>query len=1264
MANEEYSIVKEGQEDVMKINAEAWSFSPSLEDNAMCMALTIDRLVGSPGVSRIIYSQRKKYGYDYEQTQMLVEIANVYGLLIRQKKMLSLSDMPFNSESIAYAQGWRAKLQYVVLNLLRSDPISAYVELKRMLREERLNRAKASENSAESFDAYIARITEIINLLENTKMIGLVKNDIAGHNIGEREIYKRIFRPMITPDFVFTRLMIQQPIDAEELDLYSVGNADVSIFRTDKDIKYLYHLTPPEFKISEDKYTLLDMARTVLAEHKPKEEEFLEPEKMRNTFRNIGRDLLQELAMNQGIELEENELNDLASILVRYTVGFGLIEVLLQDPKVQDIMINAPVGDTPIFLVHEEFEECATNIMPSKEDVESWATKFRIVSGRPLDEANPILDTELSIPGARARVAIIQKPLNPYGLAFSLRRHRDKPWTLPLFIKTKMISPLGAGLLSFLIDGSRSILIAGTKGSGKTSMISAGLIELMRKFRVILVEDTLEIPALELKNLRYNIQSMKVRSALTKGGTEVSADEGIRTSLRMGDSALIVGEVRSSIRGDEEVLIVENGITKRIPIKEIEGKNISNIYVPSLDFDLKFKLKRLTAFIKHPKRNKLLEVTTKTGRKITVTPDHSLFTHNNFKIVPIECQNIKKGDKIIIPEKLPCGYNDVDHINLLDILDCEECRAVNYEEDLRCIIKKIGWKNATKICAGSNDVYQYLRKGVQHTNIPIRFYKELSREAGYGLNMQLLQVKNGTSKTLSANIAVNKDFCRFLGYYIAEGCIQKNQGNVVFSNADKRIIDDIMDLSRRLFGIEPKLRVTKSLGESTQVILSNNMLALLLKRIGCGRTSVEKRVPSLFFGLAEDKICEFLRGYFDGDCSQTSARSSGNRIACSTVSKGLANDLAYLFLSLGLVARIYTRQPRGIGKHTQYILEFKQRKYVETFLEKIGFGKYKKELIHRNVAHSTLNTINYDINVLENCIKLKRKYRHLRKYKSCGKEYLKKIVEESEDANFLLKNFINGEFFLDEIKEIKKVYLQEGEHVYDLSVEPCQNFVGGFGGIMLHNTEAFALYEAMRIGSLANVVMGSIHGDSPYGVYDRVVNDLQVPKTSFKATDIIVITNPMKSPDGLHKWRRVVQITEVRKHWENDPLLEKGFVDLMKYNAKTDTLEPTDDLINGDSEVIKAIAGNIKEWAGNWDAVWSNILLRAKIKEAIVNYSTKENMPELIEADFVVRSNDHFHRLCYNVKEDAGYLDSERIFFEWEDWLKREIKTLKMVGKK
>ncbi|GAG27770.1 unnamed protein product, partial [marine sediment metagenome] len=178
-----------------------------------------------------------------------------------------------------------------------------------------------------------------------------------------------------------------------------------------------------------------------------------------------------------------------------------------------------------------------------------------------------------------------------------------------------------------------------------------------------------------------------------------------------------------------------------------------------------------------------------------------------------------------------------------------------------------------------------------------------------------------------------------------------------------------------------------------------------------------------------------------------------------------------------------------------------------------------------------------------------------------------------------------------------------------------------------------------------------------YGVYDRVVNDLQVPKTSFKATDIIVLANPIKSPDGLQKWKRVVQITEVRKEWEEDPLRENGFVDLMKYDTKTDSLKPTDELINGNSEVIKGVAASVSEWVGSWDAVWDNIILRAKIKEALVNYSKKIKNKDILEAKFTIMSNDQFHRISNSVKEDIGYLDPRRIYFEWEDWLKSVLKN-------
>ena len=104
-----------------------------------------------------------------------------------------------------------------------------------------------------------------------------------------------------------------------------------------------------------------------------------------------------------------------------------------------------------------------------------------MISGRPLDEANPILDTELEIPGATSRVAVISPPLNPSGLAYAFRRHRDKPWTLPLFIKGRMLNPLAAGIMSFLVDGARTMLVAGTRSAGKSSLLGSLLVEIMRK---------------------------------------------------------------------------------------------------------------------------------------------------------------------------------------------------------------------------------------------------------------------------------------------------------------------------------------------------------------------------------------------------------------------------------------------------------------------------------------------------------------------------------------------------------------------------------------------------------------------------------------------------------------------------------------------------------------------------------------------------------------------------------------------------------------
>lgn len=742
---EKINIIREGEEVVLRIDCELAGISPSIEDSPHTMSIVIDQLIENRDVTKIILFEKRDYEYDFPQTMLLIEIANLFTSIVHDKDILSYYSMG-NQDQIY------SEIKALLFQTLKNNPLGAYVELQRILRREKISKDNTSNpNIINLIDRYIRLINHALMKFEESKLITIAKPYLAGLDINDREPYRRIFRPNIKPDFMFTKLMSSYPEEGEELDNYLIADdTEVTIFKIPDSTQYIYHIMPPEFKLDEEKYEILDSARKIMSEHKPKEEEFINPERMRKVFYDVGRDLIEELSHYQGLNLLQKEIDKLTNILVRYTIGFGLIEVLLQDERIQDISVNSPLGQVPIFIVHGDFDDCKTNIIPTRAEADSWASKLRMISGRPLDEANPILDTELELPGASTRVSLIGPPLDPTGLAFSFRRHRDKPWTLPLFIKYKMISPLGAGLISFLVDGTRTMLIAGTRSSGKSSFLSSILVEIMRRYRIITVEDTLELPTDAMRKLGFNIQPMKVASALQKGSSEMSAGDGIRATLRLGDSSLIVGEVRSS--------------------------------------------------------------------------------------------------------------------------------------------------------------------------------------------------------------------------------------------------------------------------------------------------------------------------------------------------------------------------------------------------------------------------------------------------------------------------------------------------------------------------EAKALYEAMRVGAAANVVAGTIHGDNPYGIFDRVVNDIGVPKTSFKATDIIIIATPIKSADGLHKFRRITQITEVRKTWENDPLIENGFVDLMKYNPKTDLLEPTPEVINGESDVLKAIAGNIKEFAGNWDAVWENILLRAKIKEKITKMAIELNDDDMLEAPFVIRCNDLFHNLSEKVAVKKGRMDPEMIYKEWERWFNKEIK--------
>ena len=1262
-----YDVIREGDDVILSINLEDYMHIPSIEDDAMVMAKTCDMLIEVKDATKIVFMQKRNYEYDANQTELLKEVSRLYNQLTRRKDVFGYNALLSDTKCSRWINAWYSNVQNVISNLLRSDPIGAYVELIREARDERIKAEKSVDNSYITCSNKYADVLDyIIKMIEKTKLITLAKPYTAGHKVGDREIYRRIFAAIIRPDFMFTKIMAAYPTEGEEIDSYTVGkDIEVTIFELPETVQYLYHIIPPEFKLSEEKYEILDTARKIMAEHKPKRTEFIDPERMRQVFYNLGSDLIDELAAEKNISITSSETEQLTNILVRYTVGFGLIEVLLQDEKVQDITVNNQIGEVPMFIVHQDYGDCKTNIIPTMTEAESWATKFRLISGRPLDEANPILDTELELATARARVAVVGPPLNPLGLAYSFRRHRDMPWTLPLFINNRMISPLAAGLISFLIDGSRTILVAGTRSAGKTSLLGSILVELMRKYRVLTIEDS-----------------------VTPDSTIY-----IRRNAKLE---------RTTIGGLIDSTIEKYGSWYNLTEHEVTG-NPENIEIFSMDKEGKIVLAKASKFIRHKVKKPIFEIQTRTGRNIKATGDHSLFGINGEgKISEVKANNLKINDFIAVPRKIELFNKHVENLDILEhtlnIGDIyfigEGIKKINqkYKDIIKNDGKELGYNKST--------VRNWIRKSI----LPSKVLK-LIFDLGFYFDKDELYFKyKKSSNSIPVKFPINDKFLTFIGLWIADGSYDKS--SVIIScnyPEDRKIVEEVA----HEFGLKVKLH-----SDTVSYMLNSKTLKVFMQEIlNLKGNAYTKRIPEWVFNLSKGQIAFVLRGIFSGDGCATD-----KELVIALSSKNLLKDMQFLLSLYGILLRI-----GPLRKDKTHNARISSLKFWISFRDNIGFLQdYKQRklglLCNKISIHDSSDVIPLNLRTKQTIRKYYKdfKYRdYILRENNIGREKLTSILEFIPENKLLdnLSILAKSDIFWDQIKSIRTIENYDG-YVYDISVPECESFV--CENIIAHNTlelptaslrklgyniqpmkvaaaltrgtsevpadegirttlrmgdsaliigeirskEALALYEAMRIGALANVVAGTIHGDSPYGVFDRVVNDLQVPRTSFKATDIIIVTNPIRSPDGLHRWRRVTQITEVRKYWENDPLLENGFVDLMKYDTRTDQLEPTDELINGDSEILKNIAGNVKEWAGSWDAVWDNIMLRAKMKDTLVNVAKKENMMNLLEADFVVRANDKFHKISDTTLEDTGTLNSKKIFFDWNEWLKTAIKKI------
>jgi type IV secretory pathway ATPase VirB11/archaellum biosynthesis ATPase len=529
----------------MVVNCRNCVYGASVSDYPQCMARTLDKLVDHPDVNSISLEEFYERLYDERQTTVLKEVANVLSRL-QSEKVWSPSHLG-GEGCEKYVPDRSDYVTNLIHNLLRTDPVAAYFNLKQEVEKERARFQQGDAAYQKCSQPYLQNLMEIRGLLEDTTLIKRANVLVSRlHKVpAGRQIYRSIFEGAIKPSFIRTRLETGAPKGVELVDSYPVEDSEAEIYNHPEKISYLYYLYPPEYSLGPDQYFLLNKTKEIVSEQKIEGVEFDDPAETRRYFERIYEGTIADIAEQNKIKLEYKDIQKLAKIVARYTVGFGLLETVLSDEKVTDIYIDAPIGRYPIYIVHSDYGQCETNIVYTIDEARSMISKFRAISGRPFDESHPVLDLDLDV--LSSRICVIGKPLSPNGISLTFRRHKDTPWTLPQFVDVHMVNPLGAGLLSFLIDAQASTIVTGSRGAGKSSFMNALILEIPQNLRILIQEDTLEMPVAYMKNLGLNIQRLKTRSAIAASQTEseVAPEESLRTALRLGDSVLIVGEVRS-----------------------------------------------------------------------------------------------------------------------------------------------------------------------------------------------------------------------------------------------------------------------------------------------------------------------------------------------------------------------------------------------------------------------------------------------------------------------------------------------------------------------------------------------------------------------------------------------------------------------------------------------------------------------------------------------------------------------------------------------
>ncbi len=213
--------------------------------------------------------------------------------------------------------------------------------------------------------------------------------------------------------------------------------------------------------------------------------------------------------------------------------GLGPLEPLLQDPTVNDVLVNGP---NRIYV--ERRGKLEKTVARFKDETHLMRIIDKIVSsvGRRVDESNPMVDARLA---DGSRVNVIIPPLALAGPTLSIRRFPADPLTADDLVAFGTLSPAIVELLRGVVGARLNVLIAGGTGAGKTTLLNVVSSFIPSGERIVTIEDSAE---LQLK--QEHIVPLETRPENIEGKGEITQRKLVINSLRMRPDRIIIGEVR------------------------------------------------------------------------------------------------------------------------------------------------------------------------------------------------------------------------------------------------------------------------------------------------------------------------------------------------------------------------------------------------------------------------------------------------------------------------------------------------------------------------------------------------------------------------------------------------------------------------------------------------------------------------------------------------------------------------------------------------